>query len=360
VDVKVKRIQDVDKNFANSRIHEKNIVYMDVFEEPLKIFGLPLHEKEKTYCRLPQSLLKSFSESVQGLAWHTAGGRVRFMTDSPFVSVKTKIISGGDMSHMPRSGSSGFDIYTGSKGNKKYLASIMPEHGVTSYEGIVYTKNKGFQEWTINFPLYNGVKQLLIGLAEHSALNRAPEYSIQKPVVFYGSSITQGGCASRPGNSYPNIISRWLDADIYNLGFSGSAKGEPEMANYIAGLDMSAFVMDYDHNAPNVEFLASTHEAFFKIIREARPCLLVVIISKPDFDSGIEINKKRREVIYSTYKKAVASGDSYVHFIDGETLFGKENRDSCTVDGCHPNDLGFMRMAEVIHPVIKRALMEMK
>ncbi len=349
-----KRIQDIDKNFASKEVQEKNIVYMDPLESPFKIYGLPAIEEERTYCRIPKNPLKKLSQAVQYSAWNTAGGRVRFMTDSPFVSIKAEILSGKDMSHMPRSGISGFDFYVGSKENRTYIASAIPDYGVTCYEGIAYGHQKGVQEWTIHFPLYNGVKKLWIGIQEGSVINLAPMYSIAKPIVFYGSSITQGGCASRPGNSYSNILSRWLDADIYNLGFSGNAKGETEMAEYIAGIDMSLFVMDYDHNAPDVEFLAQTHEPFFKIIREAKPSLPIVIISKPDFDIGAETNKKRRSVIYKTYENAIKAGDSCVYFIDGETLFGKENRDSCTVDGCHPNDLGFMRMAEVIYPVIKR------
>lgn len=354
--MKVKRIEEIDRNFAAKGPSGENIIYADVFEYPFKIYGMPLTVGMKVYCRVTQQAIEKFSEDVKCLAWHTAGVRVRFITDSPFISVKAEIAPGADMSHMPRSGSAGFDIYTGSKENKVYLASVMPQHGITEYEGIAYARQRICQEWTVNFPLYNGVKKLSIGLQQGSVLEKAPEYTLEKPVVFYGSSITQGGCASRPGNSYPNIISRWLDADIYNLGFSGSALGEPEMAHYIAGLEMSAFVLDYDHNAPDIEHLAGTHERFFKIIREARPLLPIVIVSRPNFEKNPENNEKRREIIFNTYKNSVNSGDQNVYFIDGEALFGRENRDSCTVDGCHPNDLGFMRMAEVIYPVLKQAL----
>lgn len=351
-----KKIQEIDKNFASVEILENNVVYIDAFQHPFTVYGLSMDEGKGEYCRMAQHSLHRFSESVQHLAWHTAGGRVRFVTDSPFISIKAEIASGEDMSHMPRSGSSGFDMYLGSKENRRYVASAMPSYGITSFEGIAYSKEKGLQEWTIHLPLYNGVRKLLIGIEQGAALERANPYTLENPVVFYGSSITQGGCASRPGNAYPSILSRWLDANIHNLGFSGSAKGEPEMAHYIAGLDMSAFVMDYDHNTPDVEHLAGTHERFFKIIREAKPFLPILLVSKPDFENGIETSCMRREVIYRTYQNAVASGDRHVYFIDGETLFGRENRDSCTVDGCHPNDLGFMRMAEGIYPVLRACL----
>lgn len=120
-----------------------------------------------------------------------------------------------------------------------------------------------------------------------SKIGKPTPYSIEKPIVFYGSSITQGGCASRPGNSYTHIICRWLDANMVNLGFSGNAKGEPEMAELISQIDMGALVMDYDHNAPDAEYLLNTHENFFKIIRSNHPYLPVIFVSKPDFDKNI-------------------------------------------------------------------------
>ena len=143
---------------------------------------------------------------------------------------------------------------------------------------------------------------------------------------------------------------------MVNLGFSGNAKGEAEMANLIATLQMSAFVMDYDHNAPDVEHLEKTHETFFNIIRKAQPELPVIFLSKPDFDKNPDINALRREVIYNTYISALNNNDKHVYFVDGQTLFGEKDRDACTVDGCHPNDLGFMRMAEKIYPVLKHAV----
>ena len=207
------------------------------------------------------------------------------------------------------------------------------------------------------FSLYNGINELYIGLMMAKVLP-APDFTIKKPVVFYGSSITHGACASRPGNTYPSCICRWLDANLINLGFGGGAKGELEMAEIISSIDMSAMVMEYDHNASSVEYLAATHEAFFKHIRQARPDLPIVLLSRPDFDlnPGPAETRPRREVIYNTYINAVNSGDRNVYFIDGESFFGTDNKDMCTVDNTHPNDLGFYRMAKVIYPVLKKIL----
>lgn len=128
------------------------------------------------------------------------------------------------------------------------------------------------------------------------------------------------------------------------------------MAELISQIEMSAFVLDYDHNAPTVEYLKETHEDFFKIIRNAQPDLPIIIVTKPDFDNNVKENSIRRKIIFETYKNAIDRGDKNVYFVDGETLFGTKDRDSCTVDSCHPNDLGFMRMAEHIYPTIKKAL----
>ena len=142
---------------------------------------------------------------------------------------------------------------------------------------------------------------------------------------------------------------------LVNFGFSGSARGEPAMARLIATVDMSVFVMDYDHNAPTAGHLEQTHEPFFRIVREARPELPVVIVSSPSINANPSRWTERREIVRRTYENALSRGDTRVWFVDGETLFGTTDRDGCTVDGVHPNDLGFMRMAKAIRPPVEAA-----
>ena len=187
-------------------------------------------------------------------------------------------------------------------------------------------------------------------------------YKTQKPVVFYGSSITQGGCASHSGNEYDHMLSRWLSTDFINLGFSGNAKGDAKFAEYIAGLDMSVFVMDYDYNAPNAEHLQATHLPFYEIIRKAQPNLPIIFISASNTEY-LQDSDKRREIIFNTYKTAKKRGDKKVWFVDGATIYGKggvDGRNECTVDGIHPNDMGMYRMAKAIYPVLKKALKKSK
>ena len=194
-----------------------------------------------------------------------------------------------------------------------------------------------------------------IGLSEHAAILECRPYSRAAPVVYYGSSITQGGCASRPGNSYPSMISRKLDCDYINLGFSGSARGEQSMAEYISRLPMSAFVFDYDYNAPDIEHLQKTHQKMYRIIRAANPKLPIVIVSMPDCSGRREVNE-RFKIIQKTYDDAIRDNDTFVYLIDGRTLMSDMSDGSGTVDGCHPNDLGFYSMAQKIGDVLSQII----
>jgi hypothetical protein len=211
------------------------------------------------------------------------------------------------------------------------------------------------REIIIHFPLYSNVCDLFIGLSRDSEILAAPLYRVEKPVVFYGSSVTQGGCASRPGTCYQGFLSRWLDFDYINLGFSGSARGEDEMADYIASLDMSVFVCDYDYNAPSAEHLEKTHEKLFMKVRAAHPDLPIILVTrpKPHYCEGEDLNCF--EVIKKTYENALARGDKNVRFIDGRTMFEFAGTEG-TVDSVHPTDLGFLSMAKRIAEDLKTFL----
>jgi hypothetical protein len=152
------------------------------------------------------------------------------------------------------------------------------------------------------------------------------------------------------------MVCRALDAEQVNLGFSGSARGEPEMAELVASLrGLAAFVLDYDHNSPTPEHLVATHEPFFRTVRAAHPGLPVLVLSRPDLwpDSPADVSA-RRDIVRATVRRARARGDRRVAFLDGARLFGRANRDDCTVDRCHPNDLGFRRMADAVLAGLRR------
>ncbi|MBE6550631.1 MAG: hypothetical protein E7665_00715 [Ruminococcaceae bacterium] len=333
----------------------ENFYFKEAREEPFDIYGLYKPRETSYYCRMPEEIAVNTNPGVAGLYKNPAGGRIRFRTDSSRIAIHLEASYMYAASHFTKIGSSGIDVYCEVDGKYRFAGTYLNEFKDFGHEGLItFPGEKQIREVMIHMPNYNCVTNLYIGLDEGSLLEHGKKYLSDKPIVYYGSSITQGGCSSRPGNAYTHIISINNNKDFINLGFSGSAKGEEIMANYIAGLEMSAFVMDYDHNAPNPEHLEATHEKFFKIIREKNPALPVVFVSKPDFHTayyrGVSPvdSIRRRDIIYRTYINAVNSGDKFVKFIDGSSLFNGMNSDACTVDGCHPNDLGFMRMAEVI------------
>lgn len=346
----MKDISQIDKNFqVETKLDLPDVKFYNVLAEPFKIYGV-FYEGGK-FRRLPEAVAKTVSEGVFGLHTHTAGGRVRFKTDSPYVAIHTKMPSIGKMPHFALTGSAGFDLYVGSNYKKTFVPPFDIENG---YENVARLGTSEMREITINFPLYSSVGELYIGISDTATLLPPAPYEIETPIVYYGSSITQGGCASRAGTAYQGHISRRLKADFINLGFSGNAKGEDEMAEYISGLTMSAFVLDYDYNAPTVEHLKNTHERFFRRVREKNPELPIIMMSRPHFDYD-ENELQRLEVVKTTYENALRDGDKNVYFIDGRDLMKAVGSEG-TVDDCHPTDLGFASMAKAIGDVLEKIL----
>jgi hypothetical protein len=193
-----------------------------------------------------------------------------------------------------------------------------------------------------------------IAIEADAKIEKARDYTISKPVVFYGSSIVHGEGAMRPGNAYPAILSRRLDTDFINLGFRGNATAEEAMMKYIASLPMSAFVYDYDYNAPSIEHLEATHYAGYEIFREKQPKTPVIFASSVDYYEGdVASNEKRRNIIKESYYRALAAGDRNVYFIDGAKIYPSDKRDECSADCCHPNDMGYSFMADAFGEIIK-------
>ena len=347
-------IDRLDANFAvKASIEKDGMSFFSVDEKPFSVYGV--FKEGGCYRRIPESDAKLISTAVLSLSKNSAGGRVRFKTDSEHISVIVKMSSVGTMQHFALTGSAGLDAFAECEGREQYAGTFIPPYGITDgFEGTVGFSGRKMRAITIFLPTYSTVSELYIGVDAGSRLEKSAAYKISSPVVYYGSSITQGACSSRPGNTYQGIISRRLGCDFINLGFSGNAKGEPLMAEYIAGLDMSAFVYDYDHNAPSAEHLEKTHSQMFKIIRRAHPGIPVIILPRPKYYLTAD-EKRRFEIIKATYDSAVASGDENVYFIDGRTLMA-DAADNGTVDNCHPNDLGFACMAKAVGDILEKAL----
>lgn len=345
---------EIDPNFkVDTNIDKENITFYDVKEKPFTVYGL-IYENG-VFRRMPEAVARTVSDNVYELHARTAGGRVRFKTNSKSIAIHIEMISVAKTPTFPLTGSGGLDMYVRHEDGDRYAKTFVPPYDMTKgYESLFEFPTSEIREITINLPLYSQVSDLQIGLDRDADVYEAEPYRLDKPVVFYGSSITQGAAASRPGNCYTSIVCRNLNIDYINLGFAGSAKAEIEMAEYIRDLDMAAFVYDYDHNAKSSDYLQETHERMFKIVREANPTLPIIMMTRPRFDMS-EIDKKRRGIIYATYENAKAAGDENVYFLDGPTLM-KFARYDCMVDGTHPNDLGFFSMAQAVGETLAKIL----
>ncbi len=359
------KIENLDKNFKPQEVDENGLIFRNCLDEPFTLYGFSSPNESGVFSRLPISFTESdgVSEFVQRLILHTSGGRVRFRTNSKRIAIHAELRDTLVMYHMPATGSHGFDLYASpanSPGDFTFKGVLTPKSfksGETLSEASFELDDNSLREIIINFPLYNGVKSLYIGLEENCVLEKATPYSIEKPIVCYGSSVSQGGCASRPGTNYLPLLSRWLDADFINLGFSGADKGEEAIAHHIATLDMSVFIYAYGYNAPSVEHYENTYYPFYEIVRAKNPDLPIIMMSPPlcpqiKSKKMLDVQTKRKEVVINAFEKAKKRGDN-VYFIDGFKLL--ENPES-TVDSIHPTDLGFYEMATKIYPLLREIL----
>ena len=342
-----------------------DITLYPVRQAPFSIYGLYRPLEEPTFKRIPDEVTQTVSDALFSLGRSSAGGRVRFCTDSQSIAIRAVYDKVGRLPHMPLTGSAGFDLYVDDPvlGTSRYCKTFTPPYDMTdSYESVVTFNEKKLRYFTIHFPGYSNVRDLWVGVAPDAYLEKGLPYRDMAPIVYYGSSITQSGCVSRPGNAYQNIISARLGIDHVNLGFSGNGKAEEVVARYMASMKMSAFVCDYDHNAPTPDYLRDTHLRLYKIIREKHPDIPYIMLSKPDFLSinSYDQNVLRREIVIDTYHYARANGDKNAYYIDGSSIFRGTYQNMATVDGCHPNDLGFALMADAIESELRVAFMQNK
>ena len=347
-------ISKIDPNvLTQCAINQNEAVFYNAESNPFRIYGVC---REGTHFRrIPDEVARSVSQGVYDLHTFTSGGRIRFVTDSDFVAIFAKDTYIANFSFMCRTGAGGLDLYVGAGRNPQYVGTFHPPvEPAKDFQGIIRFSSREKRCITINLPQYGFMKKLYIGLNRDAVLETAPDYTVEKPIVYYGSSITNGCAVSRPGNSYESLLSRWLDCNYRNLGFAGNAKGEDAMTDYIASLDMSAFVMDYDHNAPTVEHLRATHERMFRRIRTAQPELPILIMSRPKIHL-LPHEEERLSIIRETYEHAIAQGDRNVYMLDGKALMAIAGEDGL-VDNCHPNDLGFFSMARAVEPVLRQML----
>ncbi len=358
-------IEKLDKNFAEKKSADgSGMIERNILNGDFGVYGIFFDEERGGFARMPLSESKKVSTAVQGLSATTAGGRIRFSTDSTKIGLSLKYVGLTKMNNMSVAGNSGFTLLEELDGARSHVTSFIPTskdelsfYRVHDIMGEEINKTKRMRNYILYCPLYNSmITEISIVLEEDAKITKGIEYKKVNPIVYYGSSITQGGCVSRGDNAYQGFIEKWNNVDFINLGFSGNCKAELTMADYVASLNPSVFVFDYDHNAPSSEFLKNTHYPFYKRFRELCPETPIVFMSAPDFFPEMIDHKKRIAVIRGNYKKALSGGDENVYFVSGATIFGKADKENCTVDKCHPNDLGHYRMAKNLYKTLKNLI----
>ncbi len=348
----MEHVRNADKNLVPRAVQWEGMKTWDVNQPPFRLYGACRQQGETDYKRLPHELPGQLNSGIKQLYTNTSGLRLRFKTDSKRIILRCGWKLQTAFDHMPFSGTSCFDLYA----DDAYMGPFLPGADAqgnwlvpreTGYESSISFPDKNLRDIVIHFPLYQDVDSVVLALEEDAEVLSGDTYAYGLPIVYCGSSITQGGCASHAGNAYPAMIARELNVDFINLGFSGSFLAEKPLAQYIASLPMTMLVYDYDHNAPNAAHLEQTHEQLFRIFRQKQPNTPILIISAADRVFGEEL-EKRKAVIRRTYENARAIGDENVYFLDGQTIYQQVGYNKCTVDRCHPNDLGFWCMATAI------------
>ncbi|MCX7717799.1 MAG: SGNH/GDSL hydrolase family protein [Candidatus Sumerlaeaceae bacterium] len=313
----------------------------------LQVEGRGWTDTQTPFERLPARMEGKATTAVWNLSKNTAGICVRFVTDSPTIAAAWD--GGTGMNHMAFTGSHGLDLYERRGREWVYRGTGRPQATRTTAT-VASNLPPVPTEYMLYLPLYARVTELKVAVAPGARIApAAARPARRKPIVFYGTSITQGGCASRAGMCHPAILGRWLDREVINLGFSGSGKMEPELAELFGELDPALFVLETLPNM-NLELVQTRVEPFVRILRKHRPRTPILLVENPLLARDNPLNAALRKARENLEREGL--GPLYLLPADGQ-LAGKENG---TVDGVHPTDLGFLRMAECYLPVLQRIL----
>jgi len=355
------RVEQIDSNFKAAEAGADRL-WIDAFDCRVALRGLGwLDENRKTrgFRRLPDRAEAAMNPGVQTLSHHSSSVFLSFATDSPHVSVEIENSGVEVMNHMPSTGSRGAELYFRDGNQWLAVATAVPDLTTPTFRrDLLIDLPSKMREFRLYLPLYHRPVSVRIGVAEGAAVQPIPAPAGQKPIFFYGTSITQGGCANTAGSDYVSILGRLLDREVINFGFSGNGKGEPEVAELISEIDAEMFVLDYVANVPTAELLGGTLEKFIPILRARHPETPVVLLGGLFFDRVLgsreswEVQQAKRDIVLDLYLRFRKAGDPNLHYIDGFSLLGPGVTASF-VDGIHPTSAGFLQMAERLAPQLR-------
>jgi hypothetical protein len=332
-----------------------DIKWIDFPAKEIEVCGLPFwNENQPDLFRLAKSLKDDVREPVWQLSQSPSGGRIRVRSNCTLLAIRLQYPHKGNMKNMHVFGQCGIDLYV----DQTYVRTAAPLDS-TFVEFTFFDKRpEEMRNLTLYLPLYSEVKILAIGVNENAQFEQQLPFVLEKPVVYYGSSITQGGCASHPGMSYQAILSRNLNIDFVNQGYSGNGMGEPEMAETLASIDAACYVLDFGVNLPDADSLNKVYGPFLDILRAGCPDTPIIAVT-PIYNAFEfwESNKatQMRNVIRREVARLRQAGDDNIILVEGFELLGPEFADGF-VDGLHPNDLGLLTMAEGLQPYVAMML----
>jgi hypothetical protein len=351
-------VSKLDPAMGVNKKAAENLEWHDVTTWGVEGRILPDQERLRWFDRLPASAEKKVTSAVWGLSRDSAGMVVRFKTNATAISVHYKLSKDRiGHPHMPATGVSGVDLYArDTDGKWKWVQVTKPTSQEVKAE-IIKDLAPGEREYAAYLPLYNGVESMSIGVAKGSSFQGlAPR---QKPIVFYGTSITHGACASRPGMVHTGILGRRLDMPVVNLGFSGNGRMDQAVGDYLVQLDAACYVIDC---LPNMNAASVTEKCvpLVKQLRAAKPETPIVLVEDRRFSNEWITPAKRKfhddnhAALKAAYQQLLADGVKHLHYIPGDHLYGDDTEGA--TDASHANDLGFMRQADIFEPVLRQAL----
>ncbi len=347
-----KTLGNYAKRMGLSKPGTEGIIFRNAAEPPFELTGFPWFGKDRLFRRLPAGLEGKIPSAVDCLADNTSGGKIRFRSDSGRVLIRAKRSEFLLSDNMDYLGISGFDLYAGEPGKEVFRGVTRTNPKDREFLAEPFGDRSGtMRSFLINFPLYTGVERVEIGLDAGARLEEPlPLNDPDRFIAVYGTSITQGGCASHPGNCYVNILSRRLGRHFCNFGFSGAGQGEPAVAQILAGLqNVSLYLLDFEPNAGAM--FQPRLAPFIRELRKKHPSTPILVLSRYAYASGPvppDDPVKIRAILDSLH-------DPEVHYFDGSRILGDDWRD-CLVDGVHASDRAFFRMADALEPAIRRIL----
>lgn len=345
-------------DFINAKTEIDSLKYYDASQFPL--LGKVFESSSPRYSRLPDSLESKVRPALWNLGQNSAGLAIRFISNSTRIVAKWESQFNNGMNHMTATGIKGLDLYCFEDGQWHFMNSGRPT-GKQNKATIIANMEPEEREYILYLSLYDGVSSLAIGVDSLSDIS-LPKQDIPKreqPIVFYGTSIMQGGCASRPGMASTNILSRLFNRETINLGFSGNAFLDLELAEFMALVDAGAYVLDFVPNA-SVEQMKERAIPFYRIIRKYHPDVPIIFVEDPIFihtkyDKKIaEEVRRKNETINEIFNILKNNGEKHIYFISSQTMLGSDGE--ATVDGIHFTDVGFMRYVDLISPVLQQVL----